>query len=316
MISNPNRQRSRVRFGRIALGLLLLTPSLGLGGDPAPPSPDATGGRWILDFERDGSVQLTLRRRSDGHGSWSSSNDYVLQDFQGLQRPSSPAEVPATFTMVRDAGTVRFEGQLGASGGSGRFVFAENPEYVAALASMGYRAVDREELFSLAVHDVSRRFIHDLDALGYPHVPLDDLVSMRITAPSSSASSGARLRPPPDDLVSMRIHGASPEFIRELKALGYERLSADDLVSMRIHGASPELVRALKELGYPRLTADDLVSMCIHGATPEFIRALAALGYRDLSPDDLVSMRIHGVTPNSSAIFRASAIATCRPTTW
>ena len=271
MISNPNRHRSRVRFGRIALGLLLLTPSLGLRGDPAPASPDAAGGRWILDFERDGSVQLTLRRRPDGHGSWSSSNDYVLGDFQGLQRPSSPAEVPATFTMVRDAGTVRFEGQLGASGGSGRFVFAENPEYVAALASMGYRAVDREELFSLAVHDVSRRFIHDLDALGYPHVPLDDL-------------------------VSMRIHGASPEFIRELKALGYEHLTTDDLVSMRIHGATPELVRALKELGYPRLTADDLVSMCIHGATPEFIRALAALGYRDLSADDLVGMRIHGVS--------------------
>ncbi len=64
---------------------------------------------------------------------------------------------------------------------------------------MGYRTGDEDDVFSLAVHDVSRTFIRDLDALGYEHLPLEDL-------------------------VSMRIHGAGPEFIRELKALGYDGL--------------------------------------------------------------------------------------------
>jgi hypothetical protein len=36
----------------------------------------------------------------------------------------------------------------------------------------------------------------------------------------------------------MRIHVAGPQFIRDLKPFGYERLSVDDLVSMRIHGRS------------------------------------------------------------------------------
>ncbi len=94
---------------------------------------------------------------------------------------------------------------LSASGGAGRFTFSGNPDYVAALTKMGYRAPDEDDLFSLAVHDVSRKFIQDLEALGYKRVPLDDL-------------------------LSMRIHDATPEFIRELKALGYTGLSTDDLV--------------------------------------------------------------------------------------
>ena len=230
-----------------------------------------TSGRWILDFERDGSIQLTLKRRADagGHGNWSSSSDYETRDFRGLQRPSGSSEAPARFQMVRDAGTISFEGQLSESGGAGRFSFTASPEYVAALSQMGYRAPDADDLFSLAVHDVSRAFLQELEKLGYKRVPLDDL-------------------------VSMRIHGATPEFIRELKALGYDRLSVDDLVSMRIHGATPEFIRELKALGYDRLPADDLVSMRIHEVTPEFIRAMRSVGYERLSADDLVSMRIHG----------------------
>ncbi len=95
----------------------------------------------------------------------------------------------------------------------------------------------------------------------------------------------------------MRIHEATPEFIRELKALGYAGLSADDLVSMRIHEATPEFVRELKALGYSGLPADDLVSMRIHDVTPEYIRELQALGYRSTSPRTIWSAcSIHGVS--------------------
>ena len=94
----------------------------------------------------------------------------------------------------------------------------------------------------------------------------------------------------------MRIHGATAGYVRQMKSLGYDRLSADDLVSMRIHGATPEFVKDLRELGYRDLSADDLVSMRIHGVTPEYIQDLQELGYKDVSAEDLVSMRIHGVT--------------------
>ena len=222
--------RPRALFWTIVPALLLLAPSLQLLGEDR----GAVSGRWLLDFEQDGSIQLTLKRRSDSHGSWNSSSDYELKDFRGLQRPSGTSDAPARFEMVRDAGTIAFEGRLDEAGGGGRFTHTPNAEYVAALGKMGYGPSDADELFSLTVHDVSRAFIGDLQGLGYKRVPLDDL-------------------------VGMRIHGATPEFIRALKSLGYADLSRDDLVSMLIHGETQAFILQMKALGYDRLSADDLV---------------------------------------------------------
>ncbi|HEY3203714.1 MAG TPA: hypothetical protein VGL03_08635 [Thermoanaerobaculia bacterium] len=289
-------RRTKLLYWAVVAALLLLTPSLWILGDNRA----EIQGRWLIDFERDDAIQLTLQRRSDGHQSWNSSSGFSLRDFQGLRRPAGAADVPVRFEMLRDAGTISFEGQLNESGGGGRFRFAPNPEYVAALTKTGYGSPDADLLFSLAVHDVSRAFMRELEGLGYKHSPLDDLLSMRIHGAGpefirelkSLGYEGLSA----DDLVSMRIHGATAEFIRQMKSLGYDHLSPDDLVSMRIHGASPEFVRDLRSLGYTNLSADDLVSMRIHGVSPEFIRGLQELGYRNVSAEDLVSMRIHGVS--------------------
>ena len=211
---------------------IVLWATLAPSPAPAVPSSGGIAGRWLIDFDHDGSVQLTLKRRENGHGSWNSSDDYRRGDFQGLTVPAGGADVPARFTLSRDAGTLTFEGMLNDAGGSGHFTFAPNPEYLAALGKLGYPAPDEDDVFSLAVHDVSREFLRELESLGYAHVPLDDA-------------------------VSMRIHGANPEFIRALQSLGYSHVSTDDLVSMRIHGATPDFVRQLKALGYEGVSADD-----------------------------------------------------------
>jgi hypothetical protein len=64
--------------------------------------------------------------------------------------------------------------------------------------------------------------------------------------------------------VSLRIHGASPDFVGQLRELGYERVSAEDLVSMRIHGVSPEFVRRV-QASRGAVSIERLVDMRIHG---------------------------------------------------
>ena len=174
----------------------------------------ALDGRWILDFDReDGRVQLTIKRSST-HGNWNSSSGY---EIDGIPRPEraagSPTPKPASFELARDAGTIRFEGELDESGGSGRFQFAANPEFDGFWKSTGSLALTTDSLFAFTLHDISRRFIEDLRSLGYEHLPAERL-------------------------IAMRIHGVTPEFIRELKALGYDRLPAEELITMRIHGAT------------------------------------------------------------------------------
>jgi len=85
--------------------LFLLSPALLLAanGDGA----SGTAGRWLIDFNRDGSMELTLKRRTEGRGhwNWSSSNSYDVKDFQGLARPSG---VTRTFAGFKSRWTTPF----------------------------------------------------------------------------------------------------------------------------------------------------------------------------------------------------------------
>jgi hypothetical protein len=280
--------------------LALLAPSLWLAAVDSAAEPMT--GRWMIDFERpDGNVLLTTHRRSSsGHGEWTSSSSYSKAEFRALVRPAGPSETPARFELVRDAGTIAFEGRLDSSGGQGRFTFQADPRFVAEMGRLGYSPLSSDRLWTMLIHDISRSFVRDLAAGGYEHIGLEDLVAMRIHGAGPEFVKELKAlgyeRLPVHDLIAMRIHGATASFLRELKSLGYERLSADDLVALRIHGATPAFIREIAGLGYTRLPAEQLVQLRIHGVTPQYIRELMDLGYRHLAADDLVNMKIHGVT--------------------
>ena len=68
-----------------------------------------------------------------------------------------------------------------------------------------------------------------------------------------------------DELVGFRIHGVTPDFVREVNALGYRDVAAADLVAMRIHGVSPRWMRTQLAQGGARPGIDELVQRRIHG---------------------------------------------------
>jgi hypothetical protein len=85
--------------------------------------------------------------------------------------------------------------------------------------------------------------------------------------------------PNEDTLIAMRIHGATPEWMTELKSRGYDHVDLEKL----------------QRLGYSHPEPDELVAMHIHNVTPEYISDLRSRGMQNLSIDHLVSMRIHGI---------------------
>ena len=141
---------------------------------------------------------------------------------------SANSDTPVDFRMIRDAGTMHFTGMFHDGDGVGRFTFEPNPAYAATLRSLGVPASDLDDdddLFSLAIHDVSTRFIKEMQSLGYrenldavrrlPHPRRDAGVRARDQRARLPARDG-------DDLVAFRIHGATPAFIRDMRALGYQ----------------------------------------------------------------------------------------------
>jgi hypothetical protein len=85
----------------------------------------------------------------------------------------------------------------------------------------------------------------------------------------------------------------NPDFVNNMKALGYNKLAIDQILHLAISGAG--FVKEMQALGYNKLSIDKIVEMVIHGVTPTFIKEMAELGYKNLSIDQLVQLRIHGV---------------------
>jgi beta-lactamase regulating signal transducer with metallopeptidase domain len=114
-----------------------------------------------------------------------------------------------------------------------------------------------------------------------------------------SGSTGQNTQLSPGDLASLRTHGVTPEFLREIAALGYKRASVNDLVALRIHGVTPDYIARMTAL-VGKQSLDELISLRIHGVTPEFVERFHAAGYPRISADNLLSLRIHGVDPDTA----------------
>lgn len=263
-------------------------------------------GAWTASTEtaKPGRIHLNIVR-----GGWQhNGNTLKLADFGGLSDAQihAAAQTPVQFRIVREAGTLQFDGTFRNGDGAGQFTFDVNGGYADAVRALGvafelkrHRETQNEEsqLFTLALMDVSTAFIRSMQAEGY-NVTLDKYLSMRMFDVTPEHIRELRALGFRDlsaqEVISTRIHDVSPAFIRQMRAAGWN-LSLKELTSSRIHGATPEFAEEMKRHGYGDLRYQDLVSFRIHGVTAEFIRELKELGYTDIPAKKLIQMKIHGI---------------------
>jgi hypothetical protein len=260
-------------------------------------------GSWTANSweTKPGRLQMNLTR-GNNHQFGNSMN---VSDLRGLTdaQIAGMAATPVQFQIAREGGTISFEGTFRNGDGAGQWTFAPNRGYVAAVRSLGVAFdldgdTEEENLMTVTVLDVSTPYIRSLQAAGYRET-LEKYISMRIFKVTPEYINELRQlgfdHLSADDLVTTRIHKVTPDYIRQMRATGWN-LSLDELVSSRIHKATPEFAEEMKKLGY-NLAYDDLINFRIHRVTAEFINDLRELGYTNLSADTLVEMRIFKVTP-------------------
>jgi hypothetical protein len=220
-----------VKKSMIALSIIILFLSSSLlisGAD--------LEGTWKAKLKND-TIQMRMRIRPDNDfkGEWNYCDYFKTTDFTNLVWGKSEA-----FSLVREAGTMEFQGEFAADSASGHFTFISNGEYASFLEKKGFEGVTDKKMLSLFMADVNRQYVNDLFELGYSDITLSKL-------------------------ISFAIHDVTIDFIKQIHALGYKDISPSKLISFAIHDVDKEFIKRIQEKWDTKPTPSKIISLKIHG---------------------------------------------------
>jgi hypothetical protein len=92
-----------------------------------------------------------------------------------------------------------------------------------------------------------------------------------------------------------------------VKELGHD-LSPEQIVELGIHNIRPEYIREMRELGFVDIPFDQLIELGIHHVTPGFVQDARRVLGEEVSIDKLIEMRIHGLAAKTFRDFQAHGV--------
>ena len=222
-------------------------------------------GKWKAK-RINGKINLSMRIiQKREFGDWQFSRYFQESAFEGLVSGKD-----VNFRLIREAGTLSFEGDLSKEAGSGSFTFYPSTEFGIFLEGKGFDDVEEKDMLMLCLNNVTGKYIDGLFALGYSDISFSKL-------------------------VSFSIHDVSIDFIKSIHVLGYKDITPSKLISFSIHDVTVDFIQELNSLGYDDLDPSKLISFSIHDVTADYIKEMNSLGYADISSSDLISFRIQDV---------------------
>ncbi|MFT5365156.1 MAG: hypothetical protein ACI8V2_000093 [Candidatus Latescibacterota bacterium] len=99
------------------------------------------------------------------------------------------------------------------------------------------------------------------------------------------------------EITTLASVGVTPEYIQQLKGLGYSNLSANELTTLYSVGVKPEYIKQIKELDYSDISTRDITTLYSVGVKPDYIKQIKELGYSDISIRDIITFYSTGVKP-------------------
>lgn len=285
-LSRPSRGLPAL-LALAALGVALGAGSLVLAGSSVSPAGSALGLEgWLAVAAKPASLAASAPLAEPAASAGSAEPRRAARP-QGEPNPSpSPTAESRAFPLPRIL-------EMARSG--------ITPEYIDAMAAIGYPSLTADELIALRSQGVGPEYVQALAEQGYQGLSPEQLVMLRSQGVSDSFARELKEQGLSDlsvsDLVQLRSQGVSAEYVAELKRAGHEGLSVSKLIGLRSQGVSGEFVSELKALGYDGLSTNRLIALRSNGVTPEYVKELGNLGYRGLDVTMLIGLRSQGVTP-------------------
>jgi hypothetical protein len=289
-------------------------------------------GSWTADAEKAGTLHVSMSQRR----GWMNGHTFTLAELPGLTSAQiqSASQTPVQFQLRRDAGVIAFDGVFKTGNGAGQFNFTPNANYAGELRKLGLeleldhrgKRSDEDELFTLAIVDLSPAYIRAMRAEGFD-VSLEDYIGMRavgvttayvrelramgLKALDADDVTGLRAvgvtreyaelvraifpNTPIDDLQGMKAVGVTPAWIQSMRSAGVTIDSAETATGLKAVGVTPEYIREMRAI-FPKLDGDEVQGMKAVGVTPEYVREMRDAGVRIGDSDDVTSMKAVGVT--------------------
>ena len=103
-----------------------------------------------------------------------------------------------------------------------------------------------------------------------------------------------------DEIIGMRVQGVTPEYVREVRALGLKP-DNDEIVGMRVQGITTEYIKAMQATGL-KFDVDELIGAKVQGITAAFVENARKHGFQNLTLDKLIQLRHLGVMDKEGEI--------------
>ena len=147
-------------------------------------------------------------------------------------------------------------------------------------------------------HGSSASYIDRMKAQGLDNLTADQLIALKIQGVTPEYVKEVKalgLHPSIDELISMRVQGVDPHYIADMRTTGLNA-SLNQIIAMRIQGVTPEYIKGMRAAGVNG-DASQLIGMRVQGLTPEYIEQMKAAGV-NADVNQLIGMKVQGLTPD------------------
>ena len=271
-------------------------------------SDEPVKGIWSGDIEANGQVCISFDHTEKEHGwFWKRRSCFAKSEFDKLPTQDD------NFKLQREAGTILFKGKFEDNEGLGRYTFEPSSSFKQFLTSKNYDDLSDELLFHMTLTNINKDYFDYMAKEGFKDISQDELEDLAVhmiskerlqkSLPAYRKLDDGKLEI--EDLVELTIHDVSPEYIEEMKQLGFKDLDGEEIVEAKIHGVNTEFVAEMQKLGFKDLDLEELQEAAIHGIDAEYVAELKQSGFDDLDVDEVVEAKIHGVDAEFAAKMKA-----------
>lgn len=284
-----------------------------------------TEGVWFATIKND-KIHIRFKQEDDDNDNYNGSS-FKLSDFTDLPRNGS-----GSFSLTRDAGTMRFNGRFEGNEGMGRYKFSPNEQYANYMEDEGLGTMNDRDVMTFFFIDVKRTYVRMLKDQGFRNFDKDDVIPMAALDVNEdfirSIRNNGYKNVQMQTLVSLKALGVDGDYIREIRDAGYSNISLDQLISFKAQGIDKDYLAKLQKAdlrlndGSNRnrnnnrndnrnndddednddrdsdgpISPDDIVALKALDVTEEYINSFKEVGYNNISNSNIISMKAMGIT--------------------